>query len=53
MADKRSLGMLGFMFGGITFAVTLIAVVVVTSHVQGALQFDDIAMTPQLVSLAN
>ena len=50
MADKSSLGILGFLFGGITLAVTLIAFLVVREHVERSLQFDDIAMAPQLVS---
>ena len=58
MADKRGLGIMGLMFGSVTFAVTLIAFLVVSSHVQGNLQFDDVAMAPQaiapqLVSMAN
>jgi hypothetical protein len=45
---------MGFLFGGITIAVTLIAFLVVTSHIQGNLQLDDqIAMAPQLVSLSS
>jgi hypothetical protein len=43
MADKNSLGVLGFLFGGITFAVTVIAFLVVSGHVAGRLQVDDIA----------
>ncbi len=53
MADKSSLGFLGFMFGGVTFAVTLIAFLLVRDHVQGRLAFDDMAMAPQLVSLTS
>lgn len=52
MADKNGLGILGFLFGGVTLAVTLIAFLVVRDHVQGRLQFDDVAMAPQLVSLS-
>jgi len=50
MADKSSLGLLGFLFGGVTFAVTIIAFLVVRDHVEGRLQIDEVAMTPQLVS---
>lgn len=50
MADKSSLGFLGFLFGGITFAVTLIAFLVVRDHVEGRLHLDEMAMAPQLVS---
>jgi len=35
MADSRSLGILGFVFGGVTAAVMLIAVMVVKNHVDG------------------
>ena len=35
MADRRSLGILGFVFGGVTAAVMLIAVMVVKHHVDG------------------
>ena len=35
MADQRSLGILGFVFGGVTAAVMLIAVMVVKNHVDG------------------
>jgi hypothetical protein len=51
MADKSSLGFVGFIFGGITFAVTLIAFLVVREHVQ-ELALDDTAAAPQLVSYA-
>ena len=51
MADKRSLGFLGFFFGGVTFAVTIIAFLVVRDHVEGHLQLDEMAMAPQLVSM--
>ena len=33
MADRRSLGILGFVLGGVTAAVMLIAVFVVKQHV--------------------
>ena len=35
MADRRSLGILGFVLGGVTAAVMLIAVMVVKHHVDG------------------
>lgn len=53
MADKSSLGFLGFLFGGITFAVTLIAILVVRDHVEGRLHLDEMAMAPQLVSMTS
>ncbi len=37
MADKSSLGILGFVFAAITAAVMLTALVVVHSHVEGRL----------------
>jgi hypothetical protein len=40
MADRRSLGILGFMLGSVTAAVMLIAVIVVKHHVDGRLTFD-------------
>ena len=52
MADKSSLGFLGFIFGGITFAVTLIAFMVVRDHVEGRLVLEETAMAPQLVSIS-
>jgi len=50
MADKSSLGIMGFLLGGITLAVTLIAFVVVRDHVDGRLHLDSAA--PQLVSMS-
>ena len=35
MADRTGLGVLGFVFGGVTAVVVLIAALVVTSHVDG------------------
>lgn len=43
MADRRSLGMLGIFFGGVTAAVMLIAVMVVKHHVDGRLTMDRVA----------
>lgn len=40
MADRRSLGILGFVFGSVTAAVMLIAVMVVKHHVDGRLTLD-------------
>ena len=40
MADRRSLGILGFVFGGVTAAVMLIAVMVVKQHVDGRATLD-------------
>ena len=41
MADRRSLGILGFVFGGVTAAVMLIAVIVVKQHVDGRVTLDE------------
>lgn len=35
MADRRSLGIVGFVFGGVTAAVMLVAVMVVKHHMDG------------------
>lgn len=43
MADRRSLTMIGYLYGGITAAVMLIACLVVTDHVSGRLHIDDAA----------
>ena len=40
MADRRSLGILGFFFCGVTAAVMLIAVMVVMNHVDGRMTLD-------------
>jgi hypothetical protein len=40
LADRRSLGILGFVFGGVTAAVMLIAVIVVKQHVDGRAALD-------------
>ena len=40
MADQRSLGLLGLVFGGLTFAVILVAATLVQAHVSGLLSLD-------------
>jgi hypothetical protein len=35
MADRNGLGFLGFIFGGVTAAVMLVACMVVLGHVEG------------------
>jgi hypothetical protein len=40
MADRRSLGMLGFLLGGVAAAVMLIAAMVVKHHVDGRVTLD-------------
>ena len=51
MADRRSLGILGFVFGGVTAAVMLIAIFVVKQHVDGRAALDD-ARLPVLAASA-
>jgi hypothetical protein len=48
MADKKSLGLLGFLFGGITAAVSLTAFLVVQAHIGGHLQFSDASLASQV-----
>lgn len=43
MADRRSLTMIGYVYGGITAAVMLIACMIVTDHVSGRSHFDGAA----------
>jgi hypothetical protein len=52
MADKNGLGFVGLLFGGITFAMTLISVVVVQSHIQHNSNFELDAMAPQSISFS-
>lgn len=40
MADRRSLGILGLVLGGVTAVVMLVAVMVVKSHVDGRLTLE-------------
>ena len=40
MADRAGLGVLGFIFGGVTAAVILVAVTVVIGHVDGRFALD-------------
>ena len=51
MADRRSLGILGFVFGGVTAAVMLIAVFVVKQHIGGRAALDDTRL-PALAATA-
>ena len=41
MADRAGLGFLGFMFGGVTAIVMLVAVTVVIGHAEGRLVLDE------------
>ena len=49
MADRRSLGILGFVFGGVTVAVMLVAVMVVKNHVDSRIVQD--AGLPKMASV--
>lgn len=40
MADRAGLGFLGFIFGGVTAAVMLVALTVVVGHVGGQIAFE-------------
>ncbi len=40
MADRRSLGILGFLLGGVTAAVMLTAALVVKQHLDGRISLD-------------
>jgi len=40
MADRAGLGFLGFIFGGVTAVVMLVAVTVVVSHADGRFALD-------------
>jgi hypothetical protein len=40
MADRAGLGFLGFIFGGVTAVVMLVAVTVVIGHAEGRLVLD-------------
>jgi len=51
MADKRSLGLLGLVLGGITLAVSLTAFLVVRAHIEGHLQFGDASLVTQVTVL--
>ena len=51
MADRRSLGIVGFVFGGVTATVMLLAVMVVKHHVAGRLTLDS-ARLPVLAASA-
>jgi hypothetical protein len=44
MADRRSLGIVGFVFGSVTAAVMLIAILTVKHHVGGRLSVDGARM---------
>jgi len=39
--DRSGLGVLGFIFGGVTAAVMLVACTVVLGHIEGRLAIDD------------
>jgi hypothetical protein len=41
MADQKSLGIIGFLLGGVTAAVMAIGVFVVASHLDGRMSLDE------------
>ena len=41
MADRKSLGIIGFILGTVTASVMLVGVVTVRSHMDGRLNLDD------------
>jgi hypothetical protein len=41
MADRKSLGIIGFIFGAVTAAVMMVGVIVVQGHVDGRLELDN------------
>jgi hypothetical protein len=53
MADKRSMGLLGFLFGGITAAVILTAFLLVRAHIDGHLQFADAGLASQVTMVTD
>jgi hypothetical protein len=42
MADRKSLGIIGFILGGITATVMAIGLFVVTSHLDGRLSLEEV-----------
>lgn len=50
MADKRGLRLIGYVYGGLTAAVTLIACVVVANHVSAQSSFEAGAVVAQAQS---
>ena len=40
MADRKTLGIIGFILGGVTAAVMIVGVLVVRSHLDGRLALD-------------
>ena len=51
MADCRSLGILGFVLGGVTAAVMLIAVIVVKQHIDGRVTLDEARLPVMAASM--
>jgi len=41
MADRKSLGLIGFFLGGVTAIVVLVGATVVQKHIDGRLQLDN------------
>jgi hypothetical protein len=51
VADSKSLSIIGFMLGGVTAAVMTIGLLVVQSHIDGRLKFDEVLPPVTTVSL--
>lgn len=52
MADKRGLRLIGYVYGGLTAVVTLIACVVVANHVSAQSALDHVAERSAEISIA-
>ena len=52
MADKRGLRLIGYVYGGLTAVVTLIACVVVANHVLAQSALDPVAERSAGISIA-
>ncbi len=48
-ADRAGLGVLGFIFGGVTAAVMLVACTVVVGHLDGRLQLETVAVSSNVL----
>jgi hypothetical protein len=52
-ADRNGLGFLGFIFGGVTAAVMVMAATVVFAHVEGTLSLEAPAIVAQATTTAS
>jgi hypothetical protein len=51
MADRKSLGLIGFILGGVTAAVIAVGVIVVQAHLNGRLALDNAARSVVSISV--